>query len=89
MFLSVVLIEFPKAGMRTIGFVTNEFTDKSGETMLNVFIPTAPNPTSGFLQIVKKQDVIPTTMSVDDAFKMVMSAGKISTPLTNSDIEKE
>ena len=87
-FLSVVLIEFPKAGMRTIGFVTNEFTDEKGEAFVNVFIPTAPNPTSGFLQIVKKQDVIPTTMSIDDAFKMVMSAGKLSAPLTNN-IEKE
>ena len=88
-FLRVVLIEFPKDGMRTIGFVTNEFTGESGEPLLNVFIPTAPNPTSGFLQIVKKQDVIPTNMSIDDAFKMVMSAGKLSTPFMDNKVEKE
>jgi uncharacterized membrane protein len=88
-FLHVVLIEFPREGMRSIGFVTNEFTGESGEPLLNVFIPTAPNPTSGFLQIVKKQDVVPTNMSVDDAFKMVMSAGKLSVPFTDTNIKKE
>jgi uncharacterized membrane protein len=86
-FLRVVLVEFPKAGMKTIGFVTNESAGASGETLLNVFIPTAPNPTSGFLQIVKKEDVTPTSMSVDDAFKMVMSAGKLSIPYTTDNQE--
>jgi uncharacterized membrane protein len=77
-FLRVVLIEFPRQGMQTIAFVTDEYTDDSGTMKLNVFIPTAPNPTSGFLQIVDADDVTPTNMSVDDALKMVMSAGKVS-----------
>jgi uncharacterized membrane protein len=77
-FLRVVLIEFPRQGMKTIAFVTDEYTDDSGRMKLNVFIPTAPNPTSGFLQIVDADDVTPTNMSVDDALKMVMSAGKVS-----------
>jgi len=79
-FLYVVFIEFPKEGMKTVGLVTNRFTSDSGDELLHVFIPTAPNPTNGFLEIVKATDVTPTTMSIDDALKMVMSAGKIASP---------
>lgn len=77
-FMRVVLVEFPGKGMRTIGFITNETTDSSGRKLLNIFIPTAPNPTSGFLQIAREEDVIRTDISVDDAVKMVISAGKVS-----------
>ena len=77
-FMRVVLVEFPRKGMRTIGFITNESTDSSGRKLLNVFIPTAPNPTSGFLQIAREEDVIRTDIPVDDALKMVISAGKFS-----------
>ena len=77
-FLYVVFIEFPKEGMKTVGLVTNKFSSESGEELLHVFIPTAPNPTNGFLEIVKASDVTPTKMSIDEALKMVMSAGKIS-----------
>ncbi len=77
-FMRVVLVEFPRKGMRTIGFITNETTDSSGRKLLNIFIPTAPNPTSGFLQIAREEDVIRTDISVDDAVKMVISAGKVS-----------
>ena len=77
-FMQVVLIEFPRKGTRTIGFITNEESDASGRKLLNVFIPTAPNPTSGFLQIIEEGEVIRTDMSVDDALKMVVSGGRIS-----------
>ncbi len=77
-FLHVVLVEFPKKGMRVIGFVTSESTTTSGEQLLTVFIPTSPNPTSGYLEIVKESEVIRTNISVDDALKMVLSAGKVS-----------
>ncbi len=87
-FLYVVFIEFPKEGMRTLGLVTNQFTNDAGEKLLNVFIPTAPNPTSGFLEIVKADDVMPTKMSVDDALKMVMSAGKIQSPYTRESFDR-
>ena len=79
-FLYVVFIEFPKERMKTVGLVTNRFINDSGEEFLHVFIPTAPNPTNGFLEIVKATDVTPTNMSIDDALKMVMSAGKIASP---------
>ncbi len=77
-FLQVVLVEFPKKGMRVIGFVTSESWDKSGEKLLTVFIPTSPNPTSGYLEIVREHDIIRTNISIDDALKMVLSAGKVS-----------
>ncbi len=77
-FLHVVLVEFPKKGMRAIGFVTTESRTDSGEKLLSVFIPTSPNPTSGYLEIVKESDVIRTDISVDDALKVVLSAGKVS-----------
>ncbi len=77
-FMQVVLIEFPRKGTRTLGFVTNESSDESGRKLLNVFVPTSPNPTSGFLQIIEEGEVIRTDMSVDDALKMVVSGGRIS-----------
>jgi len=77
-FLQVVLVEFPKKGMRVIGFLTSESRLESGEKLLTVFIPTSPNPTSGYLEIVRESDVIRTDISVDDALKMVLSVGKVS-----------
>jgi len=77
-FLQVVLVEFPKKGMRVLGFVTSESRVESGEKLLNVFIPTSPNPTSGYLEIVRENDIIRTNISIDDALKMILSAGKIS-----------
>jgi len=79
-FLYVVFLEFPREGMKTVGLVTNRLISDSGEELLHVFIPTAPNPTNGFLEIVRATDVTPTNMSIDDAFKMVMSAGKVASP---------
>lgn len=77
-YMQVVLIEFPRRGARTIGFITNESSDASGKKLLNVFVPTSPNPTSGFLQIVEESEIIRTDISVDDALKMVVSGGRIS-----------
>ena len=77
-FIDVVLVEFPRKGMRTIGFVTNESSDEPGEKLLNIFIPTSPNPTSGFLQIVREGEAIRTNISVEDALRMVVSAGRVS-----------
>jgi uncharacterized membrane protein len=83
-FKHVALVEFPRKGMRTISFVTNESSDKSGEKLVYIFIPTSPNPMSGFLEVVREEEVIRTDISVDDALKMVISAGKV-TPREVSD----
>jgi len=77
-FLAVVLVEFPAKGMRTIGFITKEDVDKDGRPVFNVFIPTTPNPTSGFLEILHENDIIRTRISVEDALKMVISGGRMS-----------
>ncbi|MEE8352845.1 MAG: DUF502 domain-containing protein [Dehalococcoidales bacterium] len=77
-FMQVVLIEFPRRGTRTLGFITNEVVSESGKKLLNVFIPTSPNPTSGFLQIVDETEIIRTGISVDDALKMIVSGGRMS-----------
>jgi len=77
-FMQVVLVEFPRKGMRAIGFITNEVTDETGAKLLSVLIPTAPNPTTGFLQIVREEDIIRTKISVDDAVKMIVSAGRMT-----------
>jgi len=77
-FTQAVLIEFPRKGIWTIGFITNETLTQSGETQLNIFVPTSPNPMSGFLQIVSEDEVIRTDIPVDEALKMIIPAGKVS-----------
>ena len=77
-FMQVVLTEFPRKGMRVIGFVTNELQEEPGKKLLTVFIPTSPNPTSGFLQIVNEDEITHTDISVENALKMVVSAGRVS-----------
>jgi uncharacterized membrane protein len=77
-FMQVVLVEFPRKGLRAVGFITNELSTPSGEKFYNVFIPTAPNPTSGFLEIVREEDMVRTKIPVNEALKMVVSAGRVS-----------
>jgi uncharacterized membrane protein len=76
-FLQVVLVDFPHKGMKAMAFITNEMEGPDGNKMYSVLIPNAPNPTSGFLEIIKEEDMIRTKISVDDAIKMVVSAGKV------------
>ncbi len=75
--MKVVLVEFPRKGMKAIAFVTNEITNDSGEKLLSILIPTAPNPSTGFFQVVKDEEVISTNLSLDEALKMIISAGRL------------
>ena len=77
-FMQVILTEFPRKGMRSIGFITNELCDESGKKLLTVFIPTSPNPTSGFMHIVSEDEITRTNISVENALKMVVSAGRVA-----------
>jgi len=88
-FLQVVLVEFPRKGMRAIGFVTNEFTDKSGQKLVNVLIPNSPNPMSGFMEIVKEEEVVRTKISVDQALQMIVSAGRMTPDGVNDAVAVE
>ncbi|MBI4949634.1 MAG: DUF502 domain-containing protein [Deltaproteobacteria bacterium] len=80
-FRRVVLIEFPRAGLYSIGFVTSrpsgEIKEKVGDEMISVFIPTTPNPTTGFFILVSEKDVITLSMRVEDAFKIIMTGGMV------------
>lgn len=80
-FKQVVMIPFPNKETRTIGLVTREslpgLETPEGETHVVVFVPTTPNPTSGFLVIFPKSDVIEVDMSIEEAFKYVISCGVI------------
>lgn len=78
-FSRVVLLEFPIKGLSFIGFVTGEaahlLPQKGEKKMLKIFIPTTPNPTTGFFCIAAEDEVQPLDISVDDAFKLIISAG--------------
>ncbi len=83
-FREVVLIEYPRRGLGAIGFVTGptrgEIQARSDEELVNVFLPTTPNPTSGFLLFVPKKDLIHLDMSIEDGIKLVISGGIVAPP---------
>lgn len=78
-FKRVVMIEYPRRGIWAMAFVTGvaegEVQDKTNHRVINVFLPTTPNPTSGFYLLVPETDVIPLDMSVEDSMKLIMSGG--------------
>ena len=80
----VVLIEYPRKDIYAIGFMTGEtkgeIKEKEKNEMVNVFVPTTPNPTSGFLLFIPKSDIVELDMSVEDAIKLVVSAGMVVPP---------
>ena len=81
-FKTVVLVEFPREGMYSVGFLTSEqraeVQQKTKEKVVAVFIPTTPNPTSGFLVLVPEDKVTKLDMSVADGIKYIVSLGSIS-----------
>ena len=76
---SVVLIQYPRKGVWAVGFATKEnkgeMAQKTGKNLINVFVPTTPNPTSGFLLMFPIEDVIYLNMSFEEASKFIVSAG--------------
>jgi uncharacterized membrane protein len=81
-FQKAVLIEYPRRGMYAIGFVSSETQGevqiKTKEMVVNVFLPTTPNPTSGFLLLVPREDIIFLEMTVADGMKMIISGGLVN-----------
>ncbi len=77
-FKSVVFVEFPHPGMRSIGFVTSRIRRGDGSDWSLVFVPTTPNPTTGFLQLIPTDRVAPADISVEDGVKLVMSLGTLT-----------
>lgn len=83
-FQEVVLTEFPRKGMYAIGFLTSdskgEVQAKTGERVLNVFIPTTPNPTSGFLVMIPEDSVTHLDMTISEGMKLIISGGAVVPP---------
>ena len=76
---SVVLLEYPRKGSWAVGFATKENTgeikSKTNQNLVNVFVPTTPNPTSGFLLMIPKEDLVYLDMTFEEASKFIVSAG--------------
>ena len=87
-FQEVVMIEYPRKGIYAIGFLTNqakgEVQSLTGENLVNVFVPTTPNPTSGFLLMLPHEDVIPMKMSIADGMKTIISGGAVTPTFEDS-----
>lgn len=78
-FKSVVFVEYPSPGCRLIGFVTGAFQENSEcEGLTSVFVPTSPNPLTGFLILIENEKIQPSEMTVEEASKMVLSAGLVN-----------
>jgi uncharacterized membrane protein len=94
-FRRVILVEYPRRGVWAIAFVTgtmsNEIQSQMTRPMLSVFIPTTPNPTTGWYAIVPEDEAVDLSMSIEDAFKVVISGGIVSpnTPLPALVLNKE
>jgi len=80
-FQEVVLIEYPRKDCYVIGFLTSEAKGEpqavTGEAIVNIFVPTTPNPTSGFLLMLPKTDITPLNMSIADGMKLIISGGAV------------
>ena len=92
-FSEVVLVEYPRKGLWTIAFVSKKNTggeveEKTGSNKISIYVPTTPNPTSGFLIFVDENDVIKLDMSVEEGIKYVISCG-IVTPEINKEKRKK
>ncbi|NKB56831.1 MAG: DUF502 domain-containing protein [Alphaproteobacteria bacterium] len=91
-FRQAVLIEYPRRGIWAVGFITGttegEVQNLTMQEVVNVFLPTTPNPTSGFLLFVPSKDVVLLSMSVEEAVKMVISGGIVTPPDRRTEEEK-
>jgi len=80
-FQQVVLVEYPRKGIYTVGFITSEargeIQNLTQKEVVNIFVPTTPNPTSGVLIMVPHDELIPLSMTVEDGIKLVVSGGMV------------
>ncbi|MBT6096713.1 MAG: DUF502 domain-containing protein [Rhodospirillaceae bacterium] len=91
-FREAVLVEYPRRGIWAIAFITGrtegEVQSVTEEECINIFLPTTPNPTSGFLLFVPRKDLVHLSMSVEEAIKMVISGGIVTPPDNRPEAEK-
>ena len=84
-FQRVILIEYPRKGLWTMAFVTNESKNKKGDIFYHLFVPTTPNPTSGVFIIVPKKDAIHPDISVESGLRTIVSGGILDKYVSISD----
>jgi uncharacterized membrane protein len=77
-FKSVVMVEFPRKGLYSLGFLTGNIRDNTNSAYCKIFIPTCPNPTTGFFIMLPASEVFLTKMTVEEAFKMIISGGIVA-----------
>lgn len=91
-FQEVVLLEYPRKGVYAVGFLTNkakgEIQALTGEELVNVFVPTTPNPTSGFLLMLPKESITSLEMSISDGMKLIISGGVVVPDFVQKDNSK-
>ena len=89
-FSKVVLIEYPRRGIWAVAFVTGVTQGEAQliteKKLINIFVPTTPNPTSGFYILVAEDDMIELSMTVEEAFKLIISGGMVTPPVRSSAI---
>ncbi|HCP01660.1 MAG TPA: hypothetical protein DIT35_09225, partial [Rhodospirillaceae bacterium] len=92
-FRQVVLFEYPRRGSWAIGFVTGqtkgEVQNLTNDDVVNVFLPTTPNPTSGYLLFLPRREIIPLSMTVEEGIKMIISGGIVTPPDNRSSEEQK
>ena len=80
-FKQVVIVEFPRKGIFSVGFITSEELEevqaKTAQDVVSVFVPTTPNPTTGFLVAIPRDEIVPLDMTVDEAFRMLLTLGVV------------
>jgi len=87
-FRRVVLFEYPRRGIYSLGFVTNEAVAADGSGILHIFLPTTPNPTSGFFLMVPSEDAIQLPIPIEDGIKLVVSGGAVVTALNREQLDR-
>ncbi|MFV1998296.1 MAG: DUF502 domain-containing protein [Acidiferrobacterales bacterium] len=91
-FREVVMLEYPRKGLWTLAFVTGngirQVREQVGEDMISVYVPTTPNPTSGFFLMVQKSEIVKLDISVDDGLKLILSTGVLVPPSMALDTQR-
>jgi len=83
-----VLIDFPSPELKSVGFVTRTFQDASGRELAAVYVPTTPNPTGGYLEIVPIERLVATDWTVDQAMAFILSAGAAAPDVLPFEVER-
>jgi uncharacterized membrane protein len=86
------LVEYPRKGVWSVAFMSTrvhrEIADRAGDELVSVFVPMTPNPTTGFLRFVRRNEIVPLDMSLEDATKLIISAGLVTEPTPSAAVRK-